>query len=165
MTARVRPISSASSAGQYFYFTERNYECNKGWQQNEITKELGLEKITRESFENVLSGKIKDGVHLGRMTQDGLKHHPGQEITFTAPKSFSIMALVAGDKRLLEAHEKAVSETLEYMNRHLIYSRVQKDGMRYLEKTDNTIAAKFTHKCLDKINSASAIFYISQYVE
>ena len=85
MTARVRPISTAVNAGQYFYFTERNYECSKGWQQNEVTKELGLEKITRESFENVLSGKIKDGVHLGRMTQDGLKHHPGQEITFTAP--------------------------------------------------------------------------------
>ena len=145
MTARVRPISSAVNAGQYFYFTERNYECSKGWQQNEVTKELGLEKITRESFENILSGKIKDGVHLGRITQDGLKHHPGQEITFTAPKSFSIMALVAEDKRLLAAHDKAVSETLEYMNRHLIYARVQKDGIKYQEKTNNTITAKFTH--------------------
>ena len=84
-------------------------------------------------------------MHLGRITQDGLKHHPGQEITFTAPKSFSIMALVAEDKRLLAAHDKAVSETLEYMNRHLIYARVQKDGIKYQEKTNNTITAKFTH--------------------
>ena len=58
MTARVRPISSAVNAGQYFYFTERNYECSKGWQQNEVTKELGLEKITRESFEGILSGSV-----------------------------------------------------------------------------------------------------------
>ena len=79
------------------------------------------------------------------MTGEGLKHHPGQEITFTAPKSVSIMGLVAEDKRLLEAHEKAVSETLQYMNRNLIYARVQKDGLKYQEKTDNTITAKFTH--------------------
>ena len=141
MTARVRAISSASNAGQYFYFLERNYECNKGWQQNQVTKELGLEKVTRESLENILSGKIKDGVYLGRMTQDGLKHHPGQEITFTAPKSFSIMALVAEDKRLLEAHEKAVSETLGYMNRHLIYARVQKDGLKYQVRLPTAMVA------------------------
>jgi conjugative relaxase-like TrwC/TraI family protein len=145
MTARVRSISSAGNAGQYFYFLERNFECNKGWEQNEVTKELGLEKITRQNLENALSGKIKDGVHLGRMTGEGLKHHPGQEITFTAPKSFSIMALVAEDKRLLEAHAQAVSETLQYMNRHLIYARVQQQGIKHLEKTDNSIAAKFTH--------------------
>jgi conjugative relaxase-like TrwC/TraI family protein len=145
MTARIRSISSAGNAGKYFYFLERNYECNKGWEQNEVTRELGLEKITRENLENVLNGKVKDGVYLGRMTGEGLKHHPGQEITFTAPKSVSIMALVAEDKRLLEAHEKAVSETLQYMNRNLIYARVQKDGLKYQEKTDNTITAKFTH--------------------
>ena len=145
MVARIRPISSAGNAGKYFYFLERNYECNKGWQENAVTNELGLEKITRENLENILNGKINDGVWLGRMTENGLKHHPGQEITFSAPKSVSMMGLVAGDKRILEAHEKAVSETLEYMNRHLIYSRVQKDGIQNLEKTDNSLVAKFTH--------------------
>ena len=106
MVARIRPISSAGNAGKYFYFLERNYECNKGWQENTVTKELGLEKITRENLENTLDGKIKDGVWLGRMTESGLKHHPGQEITFSAPKSVSIMGLVAGDKRILVAHDE-----------------------------------------------------------
>ena len=87
MTARIRSISSAGNAGKYFYFLERNYECDKGWEQNEVTRELGLEKITRENLENVLNGKVKDGVYLGRMTGEGLKHHPGQEITFTAAPS------------------------------------------------------------------------------
>ena len=145
MVARIRPISSAGNAGKYFYFLERNYECARGWQENAVTKELGFAKLTRENLEDVLNGKIKDGVLLGRTTEGELKHHPGQEITFSAPKSVSIMGLVAGDKKIIDAHEKAVSETLEYINRHLIYSRVQKDGIQSLEKTDNSLVAKFTH--------------------
>lgn len=155
MVAKIRSISSAGNAGKYFYFLEKNYACAKEWQDNEVTKELGLKKLTRENFENILNGKIKNDVSLGRMTKDGLKHHPGQEIIFSAPKSVSVMAFVARDKRIIEAHEKAVSETLAYMNRHLIYSRVQEAGIQNLEKTNNTIIAKFTHMTSRGVKDAS----------
>ena len=63
----------------------------------------------------------------------------------SAPKSVSIMALIAKDERLIEAHEKAVSTVLGYIERHMIYSRVQEGEEQYQEKTDNVIIAKFTH--------------------
>ena len=186
MVARIRSISSGGNTTKYFYFLEKNYECSKGWQVNKVTKELGLDTLTRESLEDILNGKISSAssdanntnnisnntgketsnkvsnevnsninnntsnnadksIRLGRKTKEGLVHHPGQELTLSAPKSVSIMSFVAEDKRLLSAHERAVSETLEYIDRHLIYSRVQKDGIQSLERTDNTIVAKFTH--------------------
>jgi len=70
MVARIRSISSAGNASKYFYFTEKNYECAKGWHENKETKELG-DKLTKESFENALNGNIKEGVELGRKTKDG----------------------------------------------------------------------------------------------
>ena len=145
MVATIMSISSARNAGIYFYFTEKNYESSKEWHQNEVTKELGLTNITKERFEEILSGKINNDIQLGRKTKDGLMHHSGQELIFSAPKSVSIMALVAKDKRLIEAHEKAVATVLKYAERHLIYSRVQKDTEQYQEKTNNGVIAKFTH--------------------
>lgn len=35
MVSIIKPIISASNAGRYFYFTESNYECGKGWHKNE----------------------------------------------------------------------------------------------------------------------------------
>ena len=70
-------------------------------------------------------------------------HHSGQELILSAPKSVSIMALVAKDERLIEAHEKAVTTVLNYVERHIMYVRVQ--GKQYQERTDNAIIGKFTH--------------------
>ncbi|MDE3010839.1 MAG: relaxase domain-containing protein [Pseudomonadota bacterium] len=41
-------------------------------------------------------------------------HRAGLDLTFSAPKSVSIQALIAGDQRLVEAHDRAVARTLEY---------------------------------------------------
>ncbi|STK43685.1 conjugal transfer nickase/helicase TraI [Escherichia coli] len=41
--------------------------------------------------------------------QDGSnKHRPGYDLTFSAPKSVSMMAMLGGDKRLIDAHNQAV---------------------------------------------------------
>ncbi len=40
--------------------------------------------------------------------QDGAnKHRPGYDLTFSAPKSVSVMAMLGGDKRLIDAHNQA----------------------------------------------------------
>ena len=40
-------------------------------------------------------------------------HTAGVDLTFSAPKSVSIAGLVLDDVRVIEAHNKAVSETLD----------------------------------------------------
>jgi conjugative relaxase-like TrwC/TraI family protein len=63
---------------------------------------------TRKVFTKVLEGRLPDGSDLSR-TQDGAnKHRPGYDFTFSAPKSVSVMAMLGGDKRLIEAHNRAV---------------------------------------------------------
>lgn len=145
MVATIRPISNSRNAGKYFYFTERNYECSKGWHVSQATQELGLNKLTRANFEATLDGKLNSEITLGRKTREGLKHHPGQELILSAPKSVSIMAFIAKDERVEEAHEKAVSTALDYVQRHMVYTRVQDKGHQILEKTNNAIIAKYTH--------------------
>lgn len=44
-------------------------------------------------------------IQLGRKEGDEIKHHPGQELILSAPKSVSIMTLVAGDERIHGVHE------------------------------------------------------------
>lgn len=145
MVASIKQISSGSNAGKYFYFTESNFESSKSWHISKATKELGLKKLDQKSFENVLNGKLGPNIQLGRKTKDGIDHRAGYELILSAPKSVSIMGLVAGDKRLLEAHEKAVGNVLGYVERNMIYTRVQENGKLRVEKSDNAVIAKYTH--------------------
>ena len=82
---------------------------------------------------------------LAKKTEDGLVHKAGEELIFSAPKSVSIMALVAKDERLIRAHEKAVQETIKYLEKTVIQTRIQEDGKKRIENTGNSLIAKFTH--------------------
>jgi conjugative relaxase-like TrwC/TraI family protein len=64
--------------------------------------------------------------------------------TMSAPKSVSIMALVADDQRLLIAHQEANAEALSYIQT-LAQTRVRVKGKNELRKTGNILAAQFTH--------------------
>ncbi len=148
MVATIKSISSACNAGKYFYWTERNCECASGWQDTKGNQLLQLNQLNREDLENVLEGRIsEDGkqIQLGRKEGEAIKHHPGQELILSAPKSVSIMALVAGDKRIVDAHEEAVTNVVDYIERNMVYTRVQEKGNMLSVKTDNMVVAKFTH--------------------
>ena len=44
----------------------------------------------------------------------GIHHRPGRDVTLSAPKSVSLMALVGGDDRIVAAHDRAVTRTLAW---------------------------------------------------
>ncbi len=60
---------------------------------------LGLSgSVDPDTFKAVLEGKVPDGPHLGRRDKDGEIHHrPDRDVTLSAPKSVSLVALVGGD--------------------------------------------------------------------
>jgi conjugative relaxase-like TrwC/TraI family protein len=64
--------------------------------------------------------------------------------TISAPKSVSIMALVADDERLLIAHREASLEALKLVET-LAQTRVRVSGKNELRKTGNLLAAQFAH--------------------
>jgi conjugative relaxase-like TrwC/TraI family protein len=101
--------------------------------------------VGREQFQAVLQGHLTNGEVLGRNRGDRIEHTPGWDLTFSAPKSISILAEVGGDTRLLQAHERAVDRALAWIEDNALGTRERApDGMRF-EPTASLVVAKFTH--------------------
>lgn len=109
-----------------------------------IATELGLEgRVDPKVFRELLAGKVGDQ-QLGRHRKNGeLQHHPGWDFAVSAPKSVSIMALVAGDERIVAAHEKAVGTAISYLEEHASLRR-REQGEIVHETTGRLIFARFT---------------------
>ena len=75
---------------------------------------LGLTgPVDPDTFRAILEGKVPDGsgTELGKRGRDGeITHRPGRDLTFSAPKSVSIAALVGGDERIVGVHDRAVKK-------------------------------------------------------
>jgi conjugative relaxase-like TrwC/TraI family protein len=76
-------------------------------------------------FEAVLKGLLPDGSRLG---SDNREHRAGTDLTFSMPKSWSLLALVGGDKRIIEAYAGAVRETLAWAEKNLAETRMEVRG-------------------------------------
>ena len=110
---------------------------------------LGLSgPVEPDAFKAVLEGKVPGGPHLGKRGQDGEIHHrPGRDVTLSAPKSVSLMALVGGDERMVAAHDRAVTRTLAWIERNAIETRMQNkvSGAMVQAGDQKMVAATFRH--------------------
>lgn len=151
MVASLSAIQSAGAAASYFSQVDDYYRGTEhaptAW-QGKAAEALGLTgAIDAEAFQNLLAGKLPDGQILGRVGQDGqIEHRPGWDLTFSAPKSVSLMALVQGDERLIDAHEQAVKETLAWIEAEAAVTRVkERGGEAKIVQTGNLAVASFRH--------------------
>lgn len=100
-----------------------------------------------EKFDAILRGEIAPDVKLGTMRNGKWQHQPGTDLTFSAPKSVSLMALIGGDKRLVEAHNQAVTVALKHVEQNLIFTRQRLQPGRPAEhvQVKEMLATMFTH--------------------
>ncbi|WP_199257246.1 MobF family relaxase, partial [Pantoea sp. BAV 3049] len=143
----VSTVKSAGGAGNY-YTAEDNYyflgEQSTEW-YGTGAESLGLEgPVDKAMFTDVLEGKLPDGTDLSRMENGVNKHRPGYDLTFSAPKSVSVLALVCGDEFLIEAHNRAVQKTLDEVEK-LATTRTMQNGVSAMEATGNLLIACFMH--------------------
>ncbi|MGP7884170.1 MobF family relaxase, partial [Raoultella planticola] len=141
-------VKSAGSAGNYYTDKDNYYvigSMDERW-QGKGAEALGLEgkPVDKAVFTEILKGKLPDGSDLTRMQDGTNKHRPGYDLTFSAPKSVSVMAMLGGDKRLIDAHNQAVTKALQQVET-LAATRVMTDGKSETVLTGNLIVAKFTH--------------------
>ncbi|EJY0884556.1 relaxase domain-containing protein [Vibrio cholerae] len=144
-----KAIKSASQAGHYF---EKDDYYVDGLSPSEWVgsgaEALGLSgDVQRETFKSLLEGQLPDGQRVGTIRDGEWKHQPGTDVTFSAPKSVSILAEIAGDQRLLSAHDKAVHAALRYIEQEYIVTRNRnrtENRVEY-EKTGSMAAATFKH--------------------
>jgi conjugative relaxase-like TrwC/TraI family protein len=116
---------------------------------------LGLGgNVTPEQFEAIREGLnpetgefLRPRHSADRVKVDGSEQSKGRslyDLTFSAPKSISIQALVGGDDRLIAAHDKAVREALSEAESHA-GARVRLSGANEDRTTANWIVAAYRH--------------------
>lgn len=147
MVASVSALTSSAQASSYYeaddYYAEGGLSPSE-W-QGKGAKELGLSgDVDRDQFRELLDGKIGEQ-QLGTVRDGQLEHRPGWDVTLSAPKSVSIMAEVAGDRRLIAAHGEAVKTALAHVETHLAATRIRHGGAVVREATGNLIVASFQH--------------------
>lgn len=147
----IKAISSSSVASHYYseadyYAKDGNEDIASTW-QGEGAKKLGLDgEVDSAQFKAMLDGQLEDGTRVGRSNGDGEREHKkGWDFTLSAPKSVSVLALAGGDKRLIAAHNDAVSTALKHLEANYSITRQQVNGEIKEVLTKNLIIASFTH--------------------
>ncbi|WP_230281046.1 MobF family relaxase [Croceicoccus sp. Ery15] len=148
MVATISAIGSSAQASSYYeaddYYADGGLSPSE-W-QGEGAKELGLAgEVERDAFRDMLDGRLPDDQQLGTTRDGKLEHRPGWDVTMSAPKSVSIMAEVAGDRRLVGAHDRAVKAALAFAERHASATRIREDGKVERHQTGNLVVASFLH--------------------
>jgi conjugative relaxase-like TrwC/TraI family protein len=145
MVVSVSSVGSASGAAAY-YAADNYYTADKAAELSEWGGEgaarLGLEgPVDAAQFEAVLSGRLPNGPAI---SGGGGEHRAGLDLTFSAPKSVSLVALLGGDQRVVAAHIAVVRNTMQWAESRLAEARQGANGNTTLE-TGNLVYALFPH--------------------
>lgn len=139
----------ASSCKAFSYYSEQGEYYLGGGDKGiglwlgKGAKELGLKgKIAPQDFKALLSGHLPTGETMTQVKK-GCYHRPGYDLTFSAPKSVSLLALVADNQAVLQAHQEAVQQTLEYIESRHAACRNKKRNEIQIERTRNWVVASF----------------------
>ena len=88
------------------------------------------------------------GRQLGRKDLDGnIEHRPGRDVTLSAPKSVSLLAMVGGDERIVDAHDTAVAKTLAWIEKNAMETRKRDRATVTMVRAggQKMVAATFRH--------------------
>ena len=173
MVATVRNLTSASATSEYFR-NEGGYYLEEGEGSEELKAKreehreasawhgngaaaLGLEpgqRVAAGKFEKLLRGFVPGtNIRLGRMRDGQHEHRPGFDITFSAPKSVSLAALLPteerprGDRAVIRAHDEAVRATLDWVEETMLQTRGWDPATRTRPRVSapSMVAATFRH--------------------
>ncbi len=151
---RASPPLSVGQASHYYksefsrgdYYTERESEgiVASRW-HGRGASQLGLSgRVKADEFARLLEGRNPSGREVLVAHREGKdERRAGWDVTISPHKSVSLQALVGGDSRLLEAHDKAVSKAVAELERHV---QAWVHGGRDVETTGLVIGASFRHE-------------------
>ena len=149
MVATVHNLTTSSATVQYFR-QDAGYYLRKGEDAADLRAKqaehrnasawhgqgaiaLGLDPgkpVAARTFEKLLQGHvIGTRIRLGRLRDGQREHRPGFDITFSAPKTVSLAALLPteehpdGDLEVIRAHNAAVRKALNRIEEELLETR------------------------------------------
>ena len=144
----VASVRSASGAAGYFakddYYTVDDSSEVSAW-GGEGASDLGLSgEVAKDAFEGILNGILPSGEGVAQVEN----RRSGVDLTFSAPKSVSLLAYVTGDKRILGengANMKAVARAMAWVEKNLAEGRKDVEGRKVPVQTGNLVFALFQH--------------------
>jgi conjugative relaxase-like TrwC/TraI family protein len=154
MVATISARGGAKAALAYYshlsadtYYT-RDGEPPGRW-AGEGAEQLSLEgPVTRHEFEAALNGRDpKMGLQLAAHGGRSKTHAAGWDITFSAPKSVSVLWALSEEKdrgRIEAAQQKAVLKSTKFLERSAAWAR-RGEGGRIRERTAGLLTAQFDH--------------------
>ncbi len=138
-------VNGGQDAARYYEKADDYYTKDRSpseW-QGKAAETLGLKgEVKLEDFQNLLEGNLPNGEQI-QVAASG--HRGGSDLTFSAPKSFSMQALIAGDLTLIDAHDRAVKQALKYAEGLVAY-RQMKEGEKERVFSKNMAVATFRHE-------------------
>lgn len=137
-------VKNSGAASTYYAETDNYYTGDRSPSQwmGAGAERMGLaDDVDATTFTRLLDGHLPNGSHIHN-AGDGRR--AGIDLTFSAPKSVSMQALIGGDSLLVEAHQTAVGRALDYVQGLAAY-RVTDGGQTELQKSGNLLIASFLH--------------------
>ncbi len=156
MVVSIGAVSAPAQGAAYYkrdgYYAENDPEHRlaSAW-TGKGAEALGLSgTVDPDVFKAVLAGRVPDGSgrRLDRRGKEGdIVHRPGRDLTFSAPKSVSLAALVGGDERVVEAHDRAAAAALAWVEENAAETRLRdpETGKTVRAGGQKTVVAKFRH--------------------
>lgn len=146
-------VSAAAISGSDYYAADNYYtgdqEGPSSW-GGRGAEELGLTgTVEAEMFARVLDGTLPNGAQLERSA--GGTRSNGVDLTFSAPKSVSLVAMIGGDARVAAAHARAVEQTMAWAEERFATARAGKGGREHIA-TGNLVYAAFHHDLSRKLD-------------
>lgn len=141
-------VSSPSQAMSYYerddYYAVREGGYDAANWAGRGAERLVLEGVVdRDRFRELLSGRVSEAEQIPG--GPGGERRAGIDLTFSVPKSVSLMALVGQDERLMDAHDRAVGRAMDYMEREAAQVRVVQGGQVEYRRTGEFVVAQFRH--------------------
>jgi len=135
-----------SNDGSYYCPLDSTAPTDASQWQGAIAARLGLEgKVRGVDFNQLLNEFEYQGEVLRTRRVTGDSARCGIDCTFSAPKTVSVAALVQGDSRVIEAHDKANTKAMQALEEYFALMREQKTQTVVFTKTSALAIASFRH--------------------
>jgi conjugative relaxase-like TrwC/TraI family protein len=138
----IHVLKSSSAAGKYYTEILDYYgkEAQGIW-YGKLKESLNLSpEIKPQDFTALLEGKLH-GTKLNNSMTD--KHRPGFDLTFSAPKSVSILSCLDICPEFIKYHDAAVNYALNQIEQEFAQVRVKHKGEITYHNTASLLFAKF----------------------
>lgn len=143
-------IATIRRAGYFTEIASSDYYLEGGERPGtwlSVTGERAIAQgiVTKAALENLLAGWSRD--KSKRLVKDHPQRQQGWDLTFSAPKSVSILYAIAPEpirKTILEAHQTAIEVAIKYLVQEAILARRGARGKEF-EKIKRVMVALFPH--------------------